>query len=530
MTNPRRIPALPSLIAALGAMSGFAGAASPAAAQNFEWPMYNGSYAGTRYVPLSQINRGNAGRLRVAFTCPLGEKTGFQSSPVVADGRLFVTTGGSTFAFDAATGRRLWKQSFAAQPNALSVNIGVPHRGVACAGGRVYRTVNNGHVLAYRAADGRLEWDSPVGDPAKGEYMTMAPLAWGGRVFVATAGSDLGSVGRVIALDQKTGTPQWSFDIVPSAGPGADTWSPDPAHHRAGGGVYASVALDPASGTLYVPTGNPGPDFDGGYRPGANLYTCSVVMLDAADGTLRGWRQFVPHDVHDWDIAAPPTLYTSRAGRPMVAVAGKDGLLYGVSRDLKTMRFSVPVTRRANVEAPLTPQGTEFAPGTNGGVNWNGAAYSPQTNALYVNSIDMPFTVKLTGANMDFAPGKPFWGAADFGKPTGAMRGDLTAVDGDTGRLRWRYHADLPLLAGVTPTAGGVVFTGDQRGNLLVLDAGTGRLLLKAPTGNAVGGGVTVYSLHGREYVAVAAGLSSKLWKSVSGPAKVAVFALPASR
>ena len=151
-----------------------------------------------------------------------------------------------------------------------------------------------------------------------------------------------------------------------------------------------------------------------------------------------------------------------------------------------------------------------------------------KTNLLYVPSIDMPFVVKKTGENMDFQPGKPFWGAPDFGKPSGAMKGYLTAIDADSSKVRWRYNADLPLLAGVTPTAGGVVFTGDQRGNLLAFDDRTGKLLLKIPTGNAVGGGITVYRLNGREYVAVAAGLKSDLWKSVSGPAKVVVFALPA--
>ena len=516
-TLSRLTPAL-----ALGAL------ALPAlAAPDTSWPMYNGDYGGTRYVPLAGINTRNVSRLRRVFSCELGEKTGFQSSPVVVGRRLFVTTGQSTFAFDAATGKRLWKRSFNAQPNALSLNIGVPHRGLAYADGTVYRTFNNGHVLAYDAATGATQWDALVADPKKGEYMTMAPLVWGGRVLVATAGSDIAAIGRVMGLQQSTGKPLWNFDIVPSKGVGADTWSSDPTHHRAGGGVYAGISLDTRTNTVYVPTGNPGPDFDGSYRPGSNLFTCSVVMLDAGDGKLKGWRQFVPHDVHDWDLAAAPALYISRAGREMVAVAGKSGFLWGTSRDLKTMLFQTPITRRFNTDVPLTPEGTRFAPGTNGGVNWYGPAYSPRTNALYVPSIDIPFTVKLSGKNMEFAPGKPFWGSDDFGKPDMKMRGFLFAVDGDSGKVRWRYTAPLPLVAGVTPTAGGLVFTGDQNGNLLAFDDQSGRLLLRKPTGNPVGGGVSVYSVAGREYIAVAAGLESKLWKSKSGPAKVTVFALP---
>ena len=505
-----------------------AGLTARAQTADAEWPMYNGDYAGTRNVALDQINRSNVSKLKQEFFCPLDETTGFQSSPIVAGGRLFVTTGTTTFAFDATNGRLLWKQTYDAQPNALSVNIGVPHRGAAYADGTVYRTTNNGHVLAYNAEDGKPVWDRLIGDTGKGEYMTMAPLVWRGMVLVATAGSDIAGIGRVIGLDQKTGKSVWSFSLVPQAGPGSETWSSDPNHHRAGGGVYAAMSLDTATGTLYTPTGNPGPDFDGDYRPGDNLYTCSVVMLDALTGELRGYRQFVKHDVHDWDIAAAPALFTSKAGHPMIAVAGKSGYLWGVSRDLKTLDFTTPITTIKNADAPLTPQGTQFAPGTNGGVNWNGPAYSPQTNLLYVPSIDMPFVVKKTGENMTFDPGKPFWGAPDFGKPGAIMKGYLTAIDADSGKIRWRYNADLPLLAGVTPTTGGLVFTGDQRGNLLSFDDRTGKLLLKIPTGNAIGGGVTVYSVNGREYVAVAAGLKSDLWKSKSGPARVVVFALPA--
>ncbi len=511
----------------LTALLVLAGNGAKAQTADVEWPMYNGDYEGSRFVALKDIHRGNVAKLTQAFTCSLNETTGFQSSPVAAGGKLFITTGTSTFAFDAENGHLIWKKTYDVQPNKLSVNIGVPHRGLAFANNTVYRTTNNGHVLAYNAENGDLVWDSPVGDVKKGEYMTMAPLVWRGRVLVATAGSDIAAIGRVIGLEQKTGTSVWSFDLVPATGAGSETWSSDPAHHRAGGGVYAALSLDPKTGILYTPTGNPGPDFDGDYRPGDNLYTCSVVMLDALTGELKGYHQFVKHDVHDWDIAAAPALFTSRAGRPMVAVGGKSGYLWGVSRDLKTVHFNTPITTIENVDAPLKPEGTHFAPGTNGGVNWNGPAYSPQTNLLYVPSIDMPFTLKLTGENMDFEPGKNFWGAADFGKPDGPMKGYLVAIDADTGKVKWKYNADKPMIAGVTPTSGGIVFTGDQRGNLLAFDDRNGKLLLTAPTGNAVGGGVTVYRLRGREYVAVAAGLQSNLWQSKSGPAKVVVFALP---
>jgi len=189
----------------------------------------------------------------------------------------------------------------------------------------------------------------------------------------------------------------WNFDVVPSSGPGADTWPSDSNRRRAGGGVYSGFALDTASGTLYVPTGNPGPDFAESYRPGANLYTCSVIRLDAMTGALRSYHQFTPHDYHDWDVAASPILLTSKARKQMVVVGSKDGYLYSLDRDLTSVAFKIPLTTIENVEAPITPQGTRFCPGSTGGVNYYGPTFAPSMNAIFVNSIDWCTTVKLGG-------------------------------------------------------------------------------------------------------------------------------------
>lgn len=202
-------------------------------------------------------------------------------------------------------------------------------------------------------------------------------------------------VGHIRAFDVQSGKPVWNFDIVPSTGPAAETWAKDKP--RVGGGVYSSFALDTETGVLYSPTGNPGPDFVASYRPGDNLYTCSIVMLDARTGMLQGHYQLVKNDFHDWDLAASPALFTSKAGKKMVAAAGKNGFLYGLDRELKTVLYKVPVTRIENTEAPLTTEGTRFLPGAQGGTNWYGPTYSPLTNAIYVPTIDWATTIKLAG-------------------------------------------------------------------------------------------------------------------------------------
>src|SRR5271168_35006 len=307
----------------------------PAAAQTSKnvdvgWPMYNGDFAGGRFSSLKQITKENVGNLGEVARRELPETTSFQTGPVVVGNTMYVTMATATYAINAVTGKLLWTQMYAPK----SLGLGTPVRGVAYSDGRLYRGTPDAHVLALDATTGKVIWDVAAGDADKGEYFTVAPLAWEGRLYIGTSGSDIGTVGRMMALDIKDGHRLWNFDVVPSSGHGSETWPADPTKIRAGGGMYSSFAIDPSAGMLYIPTGNPGPDFSGDYRPGDNLYTCSVVMLDARTGEFRGYHQFTPHDVHDWDIAASPILFTSKAGHKMVAVGGKNGYLYGLNREL----------------------------------------------------------------------------------------------------------------------------------------------------------------------------------------------------
>ncbi|HWR51361.1 MAG TPA: PQQ-binding-like beta-propeller repeat protein [Bryobacteraceae bacterium] len=472
---------------------------------NPDWRMYNGDYTADRFSSLQQITRENVSSLTQAGKYQLPETTSFQAGPVVIGDKMFVTTATTTYAINATTGALLWAHKYPAK----SLGLGTPVRGVAYADGRLYRGTPDAHLIALDANTGKLIWDVAAGDPAKGDYFTAAPVVWDGRLYVGNSGSDVGTIGRVMAVALKDGHKIWSFDAVPSSGPGSETWPADPNKKRAGGGMYSSFALDTSAGYLYVPTGNPGPDFAGSYRPGKNLYTCSVLMLDAKTGALHSYHQFTPNDVHDWDIAASPVLFTSKAGRNMVAVASKNGYLYGLDRNLSKVAYQVPVTTIANTDAPLTPAGTRFCPGTQGGVNWYGPAYSPQQNALFVNSIDWCTVIKLGGPeSLQFKPGTPFLGSSNqFGDSDPKNKtGWLTAVDADTGKVLWKYHDSQPMVAAITPTASGVVFTADLAGNLLAFDAASGKVLLRNKAGGPVGGGVVTYMVNGKQYVAVAAG------------------------
>lgn len=214
----------------------------------------------------------------------------------------------------------------------------------------------------------------------------------------------------------------------------------------------------------------------------------------------------------------------------MVAAAGKNGFLYGLSRDLRDVHFSVPVTRIENVEAPLTREGTRFLPGTQGGTNWYGPTYSPAQNAIYVPAIDWASTIKLAAPEMlVHDPPKPFIGSSNgFGDsdPKDQRFGHVTAVNADDGKVIWKYDTDTPMVAAVTPTAGGLVLTGDTKGNFLAFDASNGRVLLQKPLGDPIGGGIVTYEIGGTQYVAVPGGMKNPITQTESGPAWVAIFAL----
>lgn len=281
-----------------------------------------------------------------------------------------------------------------------------------------------------------------------------------------------------------------------------------------------------------MPGGNAGPDFVKELRPGENLYTTSLVVLDARKGALVDYYPLTPNDFHDWDVSSAPVLVTTHNGRHLVAEAGKDGYLRGIDPATRQILYRVPTTTIENADAPLTAQGTRFCPGTQGGTEWSGPAFDPATNALFVAAADWCTTVHLTPPRqLRGEPGQPWTGAADqnpFGTfdPKEKWRGWLTAIDADTGRILWKHQASTPLLASVTATQSGLVFTGDLEGKLVALDARDGRVLWQGEAGGPIGGGVVSYQAHGKQRIAAAAGMNSPIWPVAKTTAKITVFGM----
>jgi PQQ-dependent dehydrogenase (methanol/ethanol family) len=485
------------------------------------WPFFNKGLMGYRYSTLDLIDTGNAASLRAVCAYQLGEVGSFQTGPVMYDGLVYVTTTHGTYALDATTCRAVWNHQYVPKGPEVTNN----NKGAAIAQGRVIRGTQDGHLFALDAKTGVVLWDVAAMDPTKGEFITAAPIVWNDLIFVGKAGGDWGIMGEMMAFRAGDGSKVWGRPLIPSGSePGADTWKERATAKTGGGSTWTSYALDAAAGTLFVPVGNPGPDFNNSVRPGANLYTNSVVALDANTGEVRWWYQLVPNDFHDWDTSTV-MIFDGQDGSKLVAAAGKDGVLHVLDRANGSLVFKVPVTTLFNGEAPITPAGTRYCPGTVGGVEWNGAAYSPSTDQLYINAVDWCVTSVL-GPAPQYVPGQIYTGLKNgFGTfdPIDKASGWTNAVKAD-GSMTWRYHSPTPMTAAVTPTAGGVVFTGDLNGEFLALDARSGEVLYRFNTGGAIGGGIITYEVDGKQYVTVASGNASRTTWYTAGSATVFIF------
>jgi alcohol dehydrogenase (cytochrome c) len=512
-------------------------APAPGTGSSGDWPFYNGSLSGERYSPLNEIKTSNVSRLQQACAFETTDTVSFQSGIVAVGGVLYFTTFNTTYAIDGANCRLKWK--FARPEPATPLNV---NRGVAYSSGMLFRGTGDAHVIALDAATGKLLWDVSIGDPKKGESVPLAPIAWGDLVFAGNAGGDeFGVTGRIYALDAATGRTVWQFNVVPDSGPARATWPKASAENPpTGGATWTTYALDELTGTLYVPTGNPAPDFVVELRPGDNLYTSAVLALDARTGKLLTYTQPLKSDFHDWDIAAAPALITTKKGLPLLIAAGKNGLVYGIERakaaagPVLVTRYSTPVTTRENVETPLSSdRTTRFCPGTQGGTEWNGPAYHRASGTIFVNAIDWCSSIKLQRLDtLRGVPGQSWTGMDDpqrpFGRmdPTDRWKGWVTALDAETGEIRWHVQTAKPMVAAITATAGGLVFTGDLDGRVSAFDASSGKVLWSHGTGGAIGGGVIAFEAGKKERIAVASGLNSPIWPVHGGPARIVVYAL----
>jgi alcohol dehydrogenase (cytochrome c) len=491
------------------------------------WLSYGKNYFGWRYSPLSQINATNVAQLAPAWILPTGVPGNNETTPIVKDDMMYITgPSNNAWAVDLLTGRKVWSYSKEV-PTGLGLCCGTVNRGFAILGDKLFKMNIQDTLVALEAKTGKVLWESTIDDYKKGFSGTATPLVVKDMVVVGTAGAEWGIRGFIDAYDANTGKRRWRFYTVPTKGEkGVETWKGE-SYKNGGGSTWITGTYDPELNLIYWGIGNPGPDMDGDVRPGDNLYTCSVVALDADTGELKWHYQMTPHDVHDWDAVADPVLMDLTVdGKKVKAVgqANRNGFYYVLDRTNGKLLHARAYTKVnwadgigpdgrpiliANREP--TEEGTLVCPGLGGAHNWEATTYSPQTGLYYFGSTDG--CQIFTKEHQEFVEGRQYQ-AGDATNPlTDLNGGSVVAVNPSTGETKWRYEM-IHRSPGLLATGGNLVFTGDSEGYMIALDARTGKALWHFQTGAAIKAPPISYSLRGKQYIAVAAGpnmLSFKL-------------------
>ena len=494
----------------------------------------NGDYKQTRFYPNRQINTTNVAKLRPAWIFQTEVKESMETSPIVVNGVMYVTTSFShVYALDARTGEELWHFKPKLGP-VTTYCCGPNNRGVAVSGDRVFVATLDAKLLALDAKTGKVVWETVVADPEAGYSETMAPTVVKGKVLLGTNGGEYGIRGFVKAFDEKTGKLLWTFNTIPENSVGV--WAVNDATGRdmhrnieaekaafaksgdpyktLGGGVWQNPAVDLDSNRIYFVVGNPSPDLDGAIRPGDNLYTDSLVSVDLDTGKYVCHFQYVAHDVWDLDAVSPPilTMAAGKDGKPVKAVlhGGKTGHVYvHDAADCSLIRFSEAMVPQENMWVLPTKDGARMLPGANGGVEWSPMATNPALGMAYAINLHQPMTYHVETSAY---PGGKLWlGGAFKVIPTEEQWGNVTAVNYNTGKIAWQVKTAQPMIGGILATAGGLVFTGEGNGLFKAYDAETGSVLWKFQAGAGVNAPPSSYSVDGKQYIVVGAGGNTQL-------------------
>jgi alcohol dehydrogenase (cytochrome c) len=377
---------------------------------------------------------------------------------------------------------------------------------------------------------GDVVWKSDIADPEAGYSETMAPTVIKDKVLIGTNGGEYGIRGFVKAYDAKTGKLLWTFNTVPEKSVGASgrprmppaatctaisrlkrTSSPRSAipYQKLGGGVWQNPAIDLATNRIYFVVGNPSPDLDGSVRPGDNLYTDSLVSLDLETGKYVCHFQYIAHDVWDLDAVSPTVLVDVKGkdGKtiPGVIHAGKTGHIYVHDRkDCSLIRFSEAMVPQENMWVLPTKEGARMLPGANGGVEWSPIATDPAQSLAYAINLHQPMNYFVE--NSAYPNGKLWLGGAFKAIPTEAQAGNITAVNYNTGKIKWQVKTPEPMIGGILATAGGLVFTGEGNGKFAAYNSSNGKELWSFRAGAGVNAPPSSYMVGGKQYIVVGAG------------------------
>jgi alcohol dehydrogenase (cytochrome c) len=487
------------------------------------WLTYSGNYQAHRFSALKEITPANASSLELKWVLQTKILEKFETTPLVIDGVMYLTVPpGDAYAVDAESGVKLWEYRRRVPPK-VQTCCGQVNRGLAVLGDRLFMGTVDAHLIALDRKTGRLLWDSGLTDYRAGYSVTHAPLVVKDMVIAGVAGGEYGVRGFLDAYDAATGERRWRFHTVPGPGEfGHDTWEGD-SWKVGGAPIWITGSYDPELNLTYWGTGNPGPDWNGDVRKGDNLFSASVVALDADTGKLRWHFQFTPHDVHDWDATQIMVLLDKEfrgRRRKLLVNANRNGFYYVLDRStgeflhgkayVKQTWASGLDDRGRPMRLPNTfptEEGVHVYPQVAGGTNWMSPSYSPLTGLMYV-------PVREGGslyfkAEAHYKPGRRFQGGFFNNEQVSHdWYGAVRALDPLTGTTRWEHRLLTPPWAGVMATGGGLVFAGTDDGYFKALDAGSGKEIWHANLGGRVIASPISFEVNGRQRIAIAAGSS----------------------
>ncbi len=502
------------------------------------WLLYGGDYDDHRHSDLTQISKDNVGELELKWVWQNRARDGsaekFEATPLVVDGIMYTVAAPNTIvAIDPKTGRLFWEYSYTPAPEAR-VCCGRVNRGLGIHGNSLFMGTIDGKLVKVDARSGKPEWTVDVADPELGYALTLAPLVIGDKVIVGPAGGEYGIRGYIVAYDVHSGEELWRFYTVPGPGePGFESWE-DPAKEAwkiGGGSIWQTGSYDPELNLTYWGVGNPGPDWNGDSRPGDNLYTESVVALDADTGELAWHYQFTPHDEMDYDSTQAAVLVDMEwegRMRKVMLWANRNGLFYVLDRATGEFLHGSPFVevnwmsgfddngRPIRALAP-SEEGTFIMPNNQGATNWYPPSYSPVTELFYMPAWLDTYSV-YTKRPVEYTPGQQYVGAF----PTMAMPalgvnavnqrlpeeglGAIQAINPRNGDIVWRHVMNNVTDSGVLSTATNLVFAGGREGHFYALDALTGEELWRQTLGGQIASGPMSYAIDGKQYIAISAG------------------------
>ena len=482
------------------------------------WMTYSGDYLGRRFSALDQVNTTNAHALTAKWVYQIGATGKLETSPLVVEGILYATAQDNrAFALDARTGRPIWMYQHAL-PGDIRPCCGRVNRGLAILGDKVFLGTLDAHVIALDAKTGNVVWDVVAADYRTGHSFTVAPLVVKDLVVIGVSGGEYGVRGFIDAYDAATGKLRWRFYTVPGPGePGHETWEGD-SWKVGGAPAWNTGTYDAATNQIFWPTGNPAPSNRGEGRAGDNLYSNTLLALNADTGKLNWHFQFTKHDEHDWDATQVPVIIDTAGGKHLIVQANRNGFFYVIDRTTGKLISANAYGKTtwsdakdadgrpiANKEASPTFEGRTACPGAAGTTNFMAPTYDPETGLFYVTARDQCDV--FSTAPQPYEVGHAYYGSAYFPSDEAEpYRGFLKAVDPATGQVKWKFEHASPTWSGVLSTAGGLVFTGDAEGNFIAMDAAEGKPLWHFQMGGAVYAAPIAFAVDGKEYVAIAAG------------------------